>query len=133
MWFVERIQCLSKKKCGRKGGGGVYKIRYGWLYLRFPPQLSRLAPGASIYENRLVNRKMCFYIFITLTCRINDAPHILPHITTCQSNCTIQPPSELRKIADMMKDRERNENWSKDEVLTIVSQLEIIGCEVKSL
>ena len=133
MWFAERIQCLSKKKCGWKGGGAVYKIQNERLDLHFPPQLSGLDPCASIYDNQLVNRKPCFYIFITLTCRINHVPHILPHITTYQSNRKIQSSSELCEIANMMEDHERNDNWSKDGVLTVVIQLEISRCEVKSL
>jgi hypothetical protein len=103
------------------------------LDLHFPPQLSGLAPGASIYDNHLINRKPCFYTFITVTCRINHVPHTLPHITTCRSNHTIQPPSELRGIADIMKDHGRNDNWSRDRVLVVVIQLEIAGCEVESL
>jgi hypothetical protein len=54
------------------------------------------------------NGKACLYIFITLTRRISHVPHILPHITVCQSDRAIQPPSELHGIADMMKDSVRH-------------------------
>jgi hypothetical protein len=75
---------------------------------------------------------MLFYIFINLTHRINHVPQILPHVMTCRSNCTIQPSSEWRVMASMMKDHERNDSLCRDVVLTIVSQLEIVECEVRS-
>jgi hypothetical protein len=80
------------------------------------------------------NGKACFYIFITLTPRISHVPHILLHITVCQSDRTIQPPYELHGIADMMKDSVRNDDMTTG--ADMESFLEIIswklpGCEVK--
>jgi hypothetical protein len=94
----------------------------------FPPPTKRIGSRC----NQLVNRKLYFYIFITLTRRINHVPQILPYITTYRSNRTIQPPLEWHIIAGMMKDRERNDNLCRVVVLTVVSQLDIAECEVTS-
>jgi hypothetical protein len=71
------------------------------------------------------NGKAYFYIFITLTRRISHVPHILLHITVCQSDCAIQPPFELHGIADMMKDSVRNGDMTTGEDME--SFLEIIS------
>jgi hypothetical protein len=122
---------IVKRSVGGKVVEVCIKFRNERLDLRFPPPpppTKRIGSRC----NQLVNRKSCFYIFITLTHRINQVPQILPHIMTYWSNRTIQPPSEWRGIVDMMKDHERNDILCKDVVLTIVSQLEIAECEVTS-